>query len=396
MLIFRKLLCLFQSKGDTKSQAAFFSDSVIDLYHGSAQYYNQGNLIFFPHINAYGAFKYEVVKDILANNQDIGVSVVHLALNNIYFSEKEDQHQHNKKAAIHHLDFLSKKFQYSDSEYTRKLFNSLFSNFPKSQPFELVDYLINPIILINVLNEYGFLEVFPEFDPESEHFSFDYALETIKGFFSDTDTLENLLKTHLDNGGKIPSKMQVLLDDLQTDVEIDPNLPKYFKSMIFSAVESTTSFLSSLIHVIYTQYPELIGEKDTHNKLYSIANEVLRIHTPVPFIYRTVRQDTVYEGTPLKKGDLVILFLGTANMDPAVFEKPDEIIENRKEKNLSFGRGQYGCIGQFASFRITLNVMSYLAEYGGGIQFIDTKAKHIIHNSMLKISLSVVFDDSKA
>lgn len=386
---------LFFTNLDNKqlSQVDYFSKFVNDIYHNFDEFYNQKDLIFFPEINAYGAFKYEIIKDILTNSQSIGVSDVHLALNNIYFSLKEEQHQNNKKAAIHHLDFLSKKFQYDDSVYTRILFQKLASNFPKNESFELVDYLINPIIFINVLKDFGFLEVFPEFDPESDQFSFDYALKMIKGFFEDTDTLENLIKNHLDNGGQIPSKMQVLLNDIQTDVEIKPNLPKYFKSMIFSAVESTTSFLSSLIHVIYTQYPNLIGEKDTYNKLYPIANEVLRIHTPVPFIYRTVRQDTVYSNVDLKTGDLVILFLGAANMDPSVFVEPHLIKFDRKEKNLSFGRGQYGCIGQFASFRITLNIMSYLAEYEKRITLTNPNATHFIQNSMLKISLMVKLDD---
>src|SRR5690606_35908081 len=200
-------------------------------------------------------------------------------------------------------------------------------------------------------------------------------------------TLEHLISKHLSTNGKIPIKMQELLDDIQTDVEIKPNLPKYFKSMIFSAVESTTSFLSSLIHVIYTQYPQLIGEKDTHTHLYPIANEVLRIYTPVPVIFRTVREDTVYSNVSLKHGDLVMLFLGTANLDPSIFEEPMKIKFDRKEKNLSFGRGQYGCIGQFASFRIVLNVMSYLAESEKKLTLINPNAKHYFQNSMLKISL---------
>jgi SHS2 domain-containing protein len=320
---------------------------------------------------------------------------VHLSLNSIYFSKSEEIHQHNKRAAIRHLDFLDKKLQFIDNELTNSIFNRLFGNFPKNQPFDLVYYLVNPLIFIQVLHEFGFLEYFPELDPFSSKFNFDQALTKINGFFLDTDTLENLIYQYLQNGGEVPLKMKILLDDLESDVEKISNLPKYFKSMIFSAVESSTSFLSSLIYIIYTKYSGLSTNETLKNQLYEIANEVLRIYTPVPFVYRTVRENYSYNGVSLTAGDLVVLFLGTANMDESVFEQPTEIRANRKEKHLSFGKGQYACIGQFASFRITLNVVSNLMLCGEDIQFLDKNAKHFIQNSMLKIPLIVILNDKQ-
>lgn len=392
---FKNLLkSFFLAKKEPPKSAVEVSDLIIDIYNQSSKFYQKEDLVFFENINAYGAFKYSVVKDILNSNNGIGVSAIHLALNNIYFSPNEQHHRHNKKAAIHHLTFLSSKLQYADNEYTQLLFNRLLSNFPKSRSFDLVDYLVNPIILINIFKEYGFLETFPEFDVESNTFSFDKAIPRINEFFSDTDKLELMIKTHLDNGGVLPEKMQTMLDDMHTNDTIDKNdLPRFFRSMIFSAVESTTSFLSSMIHLVFTKYPHLLQNGGHQKELYSLANEVLRIYTPVPFIYRTVWQDMTYANTNLKQGDLIILFLGAANMDPAVFSAPAQVNTSRTEKHLSFGSGEYACIGRFASFRITMNVLSYLSNHADKIEFIDHQPKHYIHNSMLKLPLNVMYHD---
>lgn len=384
----------FSQKKKEPSAQAEVSDLIIDLYNHSKSYYDKGDLIFFKNINAYGAFKYSVVKDILNSTDGIGVSTVHLALNNIYFSMDEQKHKHNKKAAIHHLTFLSSKLQYVDSEYTRFLFERLVSNFPKNQKFDLVDYLVNPLILLNILNEYGFLEVFPDFDPASDVFSFEKVIQTISDFFSDTDKLELMLKKHLDAGGVVPIKMQAMLNDMQTIEPINRNdLPRYFRSMIFSAVESTTCFLSSMIYVVFTKYPHLLENGDHQKSLYDLANEVLRVYTPVPFIYRTVWQDMKYANVSLIKGDMVILFIGAANMDPAVFDEPNQIRTKRPEKHLSFGSGEYACIGRFASFRITMNVLTYLSEQAHKFEFVEKSAVHYIHNSMLKLPLKVIYHD---
>jgi hypothetical protein len=372
------------------------SDTLVSIYNNSHLYYSKDDLVFFPEINVYGAFKYPVVKDILNSDNEVGVSIVHLALNNIYFSKDERKHQNNKKAAITHLGFLSSKLQYTDNEYTRFLFQKFLNHFPKNQPFELVYYLINPLVLINVLKEYGFLETFPEFDPALETFNYENAIQRIHDFFEDTDKLELMIKMHLDAGGEIPKKMMALLDDMQTDHENgDNNLPRYFRSMIFSAVESTASFISTLVYVVLNKYPELLTKENPGKDLHWIANEVLRIYTPVPFIYRTVWKDMTYGNTKLKSGDMIVLFLGAANNDPDFFPEPHLFNEHRKEKHLSFGGGGYACIGRFASFRIALNVLSYLTHYANQFEVVDKDAKHYIHNSMLKLSLKVIYRDKK-
>lgn len=51
-------------------------------------------------------------------------------------------------------------------------------------------------------------------------------------------------------------------------------------------------------------------------------------------------------GQLLKKGDLVIAFIGAANRDPTRFDEPDLLdIRRNQGSHLSFGYGPHVCIG---------------------------------------------------
>jgi hypothetical protein len=369
-------------------------DSPEEIISNSYSFYNKEDLIFFPNLNVYGAFKYNVVRDILANNKAITVSDVHIALNSIYFSLDEQKHQNNKKAAYKHLNFLSKNFSNESNQSTEKLLEFLRSHFPIDTPFDLSEYLIKPFTFINIIEEYGFLEFMPQFNPWSTEYNHKYALKLINDYYDDSNLLTNLVTDYLNEGKPIPDRMYHFLSDIQSDYEINKDLlVQFFASMIFSGTHSTASFLTSFFHVLYTQYKHLLESPLNLKELEILENEVLRIYMPVQWIFRTVREDTHYAGINFKKGDTVLLFVGVANTDPNVFDEPSEIKFDRKINHLSFGIGPYACIGKFATHRNAVNLVSHLSNYTRQIKLVDKNAKHTIHNAILKIPLIVVYND---
>lgn len=360
-----------------------FTDRIVRIYGASNKLITNKDVLFFKGLNSYTAFKYPVVKEMLTRSDIFGVSDIHLALNSIYFSKDEKRHQQNKKAALKHFEFLAKENLGKSNEYTAEIFEILFSNIPRQEKVDLNVQLVNPIVFINAFKELGFFEIYPHFNPLHESFVYNEAIEKIANYYSDTESLEIELKEHLNNGGKLPRIMQDLLDDI--DDNPDKNeLPKFLRSIVFTTIESSASFLGTFVYVLFTKYRDLLNEPDPE-KLHKIANEVLRIHTPVPFIFRTIREDAVIFDTSFKKGDLVILFLGAANMDAVIFDNPNEIDMDRVEKHLSFSSGKFACIGQFASFRLTMNVFSYLSKKQNSLKFYDEPMEFFIHNSMRKM-----------
>jgi cytochrome P450 len=77
------------------------------------------------------------------------------------------------------------------------------------------------------------------------------------------------------------------------------------------------------------------------------VEELLRYDSPVQMTSRIATEDVDVAGTVLKKGTPVIVAIGGANRDPAVFEVPDRLMIDRKNasRHLSFSFGTHHCLG---------------------------------------------------
>jgi cholest-4-en-3-one 26-monooxygenase len=78
----------------------------------------------------------------------------------------------------------------------------------------------------------------------------------------------------------------------------------------------------------------------------SAVEEILRFVTPVFHFLRTVTKDTELRGEPLRQGELVALFLASANRDEEVFADPDRFdIGRTPNDHVAFGYGEHFCLG---------------------------------------------------
>jgi cytochrome P450 len=77
------------------------------------------------------------------------------------------------------------------------------------------------------------------------------------------------------------------------------------------------------------------------------VEECLRYESSLQGTYRTALQPAKVGDFDVKPGERVLCLLGSANRDPAVFERPDVMDVTRKDSRmLSFGGGIHHCIGQ--------------------------------------------------
>jgi cholest-4-en-3-one 26-monooxygenase len=88
------------------------------------------------------------------------------------------------------------------------------------------------------------------------------------------------------------------------------------------------------------------------------ADEVIRWATPVHAFQRTARRDTDIDGVPVKAGERVGLFYGSANYDEDVFDDPFVFnILRDPNPHLAFGgTGPHYCIGANLA-RMEVNIM---------------------------------------
>jgi cytochrome P450 len=78
----------------------------------------------------------------------------------------------------------------------------------------------------------------------------------------------------------------------------------------------------------------------------SALEELLRWETPVTGVPRVVKQDCEIAGTEIKQGEVVMLLLGAANLDPGEFEDADVMnLERERNRQIAFGSGPHRCLG---------------------------------------------------
>ncbi len=101
--------------------------------------------------------------------------------------------------------------------------------------------------------------------------------------------------------------------------------------------------------------------------LETVLEEVLRYDGPSQTAPRVVLEDFEYAGHQLRKGDVVHLFVASANHDPDRFERPDEFWPERPAgRHYAFGWGLHFCVGAFlARLQTRVVLEELLARFPG-------------------------------
>jgi cytochrome P450 len=80
--------------------------------------------------------------------------------------------------------------------------------------------------------------------------------------------------------------------------------------------------------------------------LPNAIEELLRFDTPLQMFERWVLEPFEIHGVEIPRGSELGLLFGSANRDPSVFERPDELDLTREPNpHLSFGAGIHFCLG---------------------------------------------------
>ncbi|MFG2483248.1 cytochrome P450 [Streptomyces virginiae] len=98
------------------------------------------------------------------------------------------------------------------------------------------------------------------------------------------------------------------------------------------------------------------------------ANEIVRCNASNQFTWRVATTEVDMGGVRIGAGQSVALFLGAANRDPDVFERPDAFDLGRPNsgKHLSFGLGLHSCLGrQIANLQLKWFFTALFARFPG-------------------------------
>ena len=118
--------------------------------------------------------------------------------------------------------------------------------------------------------------------------------------------------------------------------------------IIIAGNETTRNSISGTIKLL-TENPDQ-KEKLINNMelLPNMVNEAIRLISPVIYMRRTTREETLIGDQKIGPQEKVVLYYGAANRDPDVFKNPDafDIERENAKKHLAFGYGRHLCLGK--------------------------------------------------
>jgi cytochrome P450 len=116
---------------------------------------------------------------------------------------------------------------------------------------------------------------------------------------------------------------------------------------ILGGLDTVTSTLDcALAHL--GRHPDLrdqlVGDPDL---VPAAIEELMRLHTPVMQVLRTIKQPHEMHGVQMEPGDTVMVMIGSADVDPDEFGEEAHIADFEREHNrhLAFGGGPHRCLG---------------------------------------------------
>jgi cytochrome P450 len=110
--------------------------------------------------------------------------------------------------------------------------------------------------------------------------------------------------------------------------------------------ETTTNLIGNGVLALLRHPEQLHRLRSDPALIGSAVEELLRYDSPAQMSTRLANDDLTLGGMDIRAGELVKLWLGAANRDPAQFPDPGRLDLGRSEiRHLAFGYGTHFCVG---------------------------------------------------
>ncbi|CAN7275470.1 cytochrome P450 [Trinickia sp. LjRoot230] len=119
-------------------------------------------------------------------------------------------------------------------------------------------------------------------------------------------------------------------------------------SIVLAGSATTINLIGNGLYALLQHREQFVRLCDDSGLLKNGINELLRFDSPGMVVTRAAVADVELGGKTIRKGQMVMAFLGAANRDPEVFAEPDVLAVDRPNANqhLAFGQGVHFCIGE--------------------------------------------------
>jgi cytochrome P450 len=120
----------------------------------------------------------------------------------------------------------------------------------------------------------------------------------------------------------------------------------FVQLLLLAGSETTTNLIGNAM-LCFTEHPgQLARVRERPELIPSAIEEVLRYRSPLQIVFRQARNDVVLDGQAIPAGKMVLVVIGSANRDPAQFDRADEFdVARDPNPHLAFGHGIHFCLG---------------------------------------------------
>jgi cytochrome P450 len=131
--------------------------------------------------------------------------------------------------------------------------------------------------------------------------------------------------------------------------------------VMIAGIDTTWSSIGSSLWHLATHPDDAARLAADPELMSSAVEEFLRAYAPVTMA-RLVKTDTEFGGCQMREGDKLLVNFPAANRDPAVFDRPDEVILDRMvNRHVAFGAGIHRCAGSnLARMELTVALEEWL------------------------------------
>ena len=165
-------------------------------------------------------------------------------------------------------------------------------------------------------------------------------------------------------------------------------------TLLFAGHETTRNLLGNGMLALLQDPGQWQTLRDNPALLPSALKELLRFDSPVQYTGRRLKVDVELHGQCMKKGDLVIPLIGSANRDPAKFTTPDALdITRNQGAHLSFGFGPHVCIGATLTYMEAEIALRSVMQRLPGLQLVGNTQSwghNAVYRSLNALPLSYV------
>ena len=159
----------------------------------------------------------------------------------------------------------------------------------------------------------------------------------------------------------------------------DEEIMAFLFLMVVAGNETTTKLLGNALYW-GSRFPDearkVLGDP---SRVPEWVEETLRYDTSSQMVARTAAVDVSFRDTTIAAGDKVLILIGSANRDPAVFEDADEYRIGRDTSNklASFGGGTHFCLGAHMARLEAKIALTQLVEKVEGFEVDETNCVRV-------------------